>query len=295
VAATPTEGARAQSVPKGPSTMLRIVPLPRFAGEDLANGTVLPLTLDCLYDAPSTGVFSVQAIHTPMLSPRYWGLLSIASVFGADVGDFVSHDLHGGHWRGLAPMAVGLAAILLAERNSKRPTEIFYWLAIITVRTAATNLADLGTHDGQLPYGWVVVALALLLAALAALTNRRTTTGALPATGNAYWLGMLIAGTLGTAIGDGTADALGLGVAMGTVVLGAITAVLFVLRAWPAAAITAGYWVTVVAVRAAGTTMGDWSAHTIGLEVGTLCSGLVFIAGYLLLPKRRIAHLDVTI
>ena len=85
----------------------------------------------------------MQAIHTPTLSPRYWGLLSIASVFGADVGDFVSHDLHGGHWRGLAPMAVVLAAILLVERRSRRPTEIFYWLAIITVRTAATNLADL--------------------------------------------------------------------------------------------------------------------------------------------------------
>ena len=237
----------------------------------------------------------MQAIHTPTLSPRYWGLLSIASVFGADVGDSVSHDLHGGHWRGLAPMAVVLAAILLAERRSRRPTEIFYWLAIITVRTAATNLADLGTHDGQLPYGWVVAALALLLAALVALTSRRTSN--LPVTDNAYWLGMLIAGTLGTAIGDGTADALGLGVAKGTVVLGAITAVLFALRTWPAAAITAGYWVTVVAVRAAGTTLGDWSAHNLGLEVATLCSGFVFVAGYLLLPKRRVAtvHVDYTV
>jgi uncharacterized membrane-anchored protein len=29
----------------------------------------------------------------------------------------------------------------------KIPTEAYYWLAIIVLRTAATNLADLCTHD----------------------------------------------------------------------------------------------------------------------------------------------------
>ncbi len=232
----------------------------------------------------------MQIIHTPKLGVRYWGLLSIASVFGADLGDFVSHDLHGGHWRGLAPMAVVLAAILVAERRSSSPTHAYYWLAIITVRTAATNLADLATHDGKLSYGWVVAVLAILLALLIGLSSpRREPAGSLPKTGSAYWLGMLLAGTLGTAIGDGVADALGLGVDMGTALLGTVAAVLFTLRAWPAAATTAGYWVTVVAVRAAGTTLGDWGSHSFGLELGTLCSGMVFVACYALLPRSAAA------
>ncbi len=232
----------------------------------------------------------MQIIHTPKLGVRYWGLLSVASVLGADIGDFVSHDLHGGHWRGLAPMAVVLAAILFTERRSRTRTEAFYWLAIITVRTAATNLADLATHDGQISYGWVVAVLATLLTLLVGLSHRRTEpSGTLPKTGGAYWLAMLLAGTLGTAIGDGVADALGLGVTMGTALLGSLTGVLFVFRAWPAAAITVGYWLTVVAVRAAGTTLGDWGAHSFGLELGTLCSGVAFLACYVLLPRSEAA------
>ena len=225
----------------------------------------------------------MQIIHTPKLGFRYWGLLCIASVAGAGLGDFVSRDLHGGHWRGLAPIAVVLAAILFGERRSKVPTEIYYWSAIIIVRTAATNLADLATHDGKIPYGYAVSILAVLLALLVGLTGRRNeSAGTLPQPGGAYWLGMLLAGTLGTAAGDGVADALGLGVQMGTALLGAVTAVLLALRAWPAAATTMGYWVTVVSVRAAGTTLGDWGSHTVGLERGTLCSCTVFVACYVL-------------
>ena len=232
----------------------------------------------------------MQIIHTPKLGARYWALLSIASVLGADLGDFVSRDLHGGHSRGLAPIAIVLASILYAERRSGSRTEAYYWLAIITVRTAATNLADLATHDGRISYGLVVAVLAMLLALLIGLSDWRTTlSDALPRTGGSYWLAMLLAGTLGTAIGDGVADALGLGVALGTVLLGAITIVLFLFRAWPASAIVMGYWLTVVAVRATGTTLGDWGSHTFGLEMGTLCSGVAFLACYLLLPMPETA------
>ena len=229
----------------------------------------------------------MQAIHVPKLAPAYWTIISVASVFGANLGDFVSHNLHGGHWRGLAPLLVVLLGILWAERRSRRPTELFYWLAIVTVRTAATNLADLFTHDVLLPYGWAVAGLASLLAALVAATSRRSVPApGLPATDGAYWLGMLLAGTLGTAIGDGTADALGLGVVAGSAALGLLTAALFGLRAQASTATIASYWVTIVAVRAAGTTLGDLCAHTAGLEWSTLGTGLAFAAATLALSRR---------
>ena len=80
-----------------------------------------------------------------------------------------------------------------------------------------------------------------------------------------------------------------MGVDMGTALLGTAAAVLLALRARPAAAITAGYWVTVVAVRAAGTTLGDCGSHSFGLELGTFCSGAVFVACYVLLPRSPAA------
>ena len=236
----------------------------------------------------------MKPIHLPALGPAYWALISAASIFGANLGDFVAHDLHGGHWRGLLPLLAILLVILAVERRSTRATESFYWLAIITVRTAATNLADLATHDFGLPYPWAVAALAALLAVAVLATNRSAQGGTiplqasgLPSAGAGFWLCMLVAGTLGTAIGDGTADELGLGVLAGSAILGLVTAALFGLRATLATLAT--YWVTVVAVRAAGTTLGDLSAHTIGLEWSTLVTGLLFAALFLALPRSAFA------
>ncbi len=225
----------------------------------------------------------MKAIHLPTLGPCYWALISLASVFGANLGDFISHDLHGGHWRGLLPLLAILLALLTAERRSTRPTELFYWLAILTVRAAATNLADLATHDGGVPYLWAVLALAALLALVTGLVGRTRGASGMPAATGVYWLGMLLAGTLGTAIGDGTADELGLGVVAGSAVLGLVAAGLFGLRRVVASAAT--YWLTVVAVRAAGTTLGDLCAHTLGLEWSTVLTGLLFAAAYLALPR----------
>jgi hypothetical protein len=42
--------------------------------------------------------------------------------------------------------------IVSAEKRSVLTTEACYWLAIIVLRTGATNLADLGTRDFKLGY-----------------------------------------------------------------------------------------------------------------------------------------------
>ncbi len=218
--------------------------------------------------------------NVPPVGSRYWLVIVVASVFGANLGDFVSHDLHGGHWRGLLPLAAIFATILLLERRSPRRWEGWYWLAIVTLRTAATNLADLMTHDARLGYPAVVAALAVLLTAVVRL-GRPPATAGLPPTNGLYWLAMLLAGTLGTAAGDAVADRLGLGVGLGTAVLGALLLALLALRRARAVAAVAGYWITIVAVRMAGTTGGDLLAGTLGLPWSTLATGAL-LAGILL-------------
>ncbi len=230
----------------------------------------------------------MKPIHLPTPGPAYWALISLASVFGANLGDFVSHDVHAGHWRGLLPLLALLLAILFAERRSTRPTVAFYWLAILLVRTAATNLADLATHDFGLPYPWAVAALAALLALVVAGLGRPGVARGMPAADGGYWLSMLVAGTLGTAIGDGTADGLGLGVLAGSGVLALVTAALFGLRTVRTDA--SSYWLAVVAVRATGTTLGDTCAHALGLEWSTLATGLLFAAACLALPRAAPAR-----
>lgn len=217
--------------------------------------------------------------HTPSIDARYWTAISIASVFGANLGDFASHILHLGHWRGLAPLAVLAAGVFVLERRSKVATELFYWLLILLVRTAATNLADLLTHEFKLGYAAVIAVLAALLAGVVALNaSKAKGPGGLPAVDGQYWAAMLIAGTLGTAAGDGIAGQLGLGVALASVLLAAVTGVAFYLRARPGFQVLAFYWATIVLVRTTGTTIGDLAAHSGGLVVSTVATGCVFAA-----------------
>jgi uncharacterized membrane-anchored protein len=217
--------------------------------------------------------------NLPAITPRYWAAILVASMCGANTGDFLSHNLHLGHWRGLAPLAALFLLIVWAERRSRIATEAYYWLAIIVVRTAATNLADLATHDFGLGYPATDAALTALLAAVVALDpGRKQSANAvgrvvssasimkLPATDTPYWVAMLIAGTLGTASGDWVAHSLGLGFA--SVVLVAVFGVVL-LTAWRVGGMSVSwYWTGIVAARTAGTTLGDYLASRHGLDLG---------------------------
>jgi hypothetical protein len=105
----------------------------------------------------------MQTLHVPAAGVRYWAILAVASTFGANSGDFVSSYLRLGHAKGLLPLAILLGIILLAERRSRLRTEMFYWAAIIVIRTGATNLADLLNFDLHLGYPAILIGLTALL------------------------------------------------------------------------------------------------------------------------------------
>jgi hypothetical protein len=52
-----------------------------------------------------------------------------------------------------------LIAIVIAERRAQRSTEAWYWLVVIVLRAAATNLADLARHTFEWPYLRVIAGL----------------------------------------------------------------------------------------------------------------------------------------
>jgi uncharacterized membrane-anchored protein len=245
----------------------------------------------------------MQVKNLPSITPRYWTAILVASMCGANTGDFLSHNLHLGHWRGLPPLAALFLIVLWAERRARIATEAYYWLAIIVLRTAATNLADLGTHDFDLGYGVIETGLTVLLIATL-LINRggsaATASGALPerqrlnlpATDANYWLAMLTAGTLGTATGDFVAEAvgLGLGLSFGSVVLVVIFGAVLVVS-WRFGKMTKPwYWASIVAARTAGTTLGDLLASRhgwdLGLPVSTAITGSMLAAIVILWPHR---------
>ncbi|MBV9461630.1 MAG: hypothetical protein JO141_29515 [Bradyrhizobium sp.] len=236
----------------------------------------------------------MKSIHLPALGPRYWTALCIASIFGANMGDFFAHDLGLGHVAGLPFLAAALAIVIVAERFDTLRHQGYYWCAIIIVRTAATNFADFAAGDLKLPRVWVVVVLAILLIAAVWLSWRfawrqlANKADEVLCADLGYWVCMFLAGTLGTVIGDYSSHNLKLEDAGAAILLSPIVALLFIAGRNGRLLLLPLYWATVVAIRAAGTAIGDTLAgrHMLGLPLSTAVTGAVFIVLLVLWRER---------
>jgi len=199
-------------------------------------------------------------------------------------------------------LATLFSVILWAERRAKLATEAYYWLAIIVPCAAATNLADLATHDLKLGDDLVESGLTLLLIVILLVDlarGRPTSIGAealgrqgpnLPATDATYWIALLTAGILGTASGDFVTGVLGLG--YGSVILGTIYGIVLLVPTRVGGMTKAWYWASIVAARTAGTTMGDLVARRQGLSLSTACTGLLLASIVVLWRDRSAAAIS---
>ena len=142
----------------------------------------------------------MHRVNVPDVDARYWTAITLASIFGCNLGDCFSFYAHWNHWIGLAPLAAIFAALLLAERRSAHATQAWYWTVVIVLRAAATNLADLATHTFEWPYLRVILGLAVLQVVVVwPVVSRSVTQGGerpgRPVTSGWYWVSLLTAGT----------------------------------------------------------------------------------------------------
>jgi uncharacterized membrane-anchored protein len=222
-----------------------------------------------------------QVRNLPKLNSKYWVSLIAASVFGTSTGDFVSDYLHLGHLSGIPILLAVLAATFMIEKVSTWSSAIFFWAAIITIRTAATNVGD-SFHDFGINFNVSIPLVASLFIAAVAIyksgaAKDMRSDGSVRVNGP-YWLCMCLAGILGTLAGDFTSFVTGLGTLGASLALGAgVAAMLF--RGKSGQLLQPFYyWATVALIRSAGTAAGDFLAHGIGLGLSTAVTGLVFIA-----------------
>ena len=221
-----------------------------------------------------------QARHTPISGLHFWTALSLASILGCNTGDYFASFF--GLLSGLPALIVAFAVIATIEHRDRSNTIAWYWLAIVVVRTAATNLADFVAHQTGVVYA-IATVTALLFAVLALARARRhgapaATANGLPVVDGLYWFAMLTAGTLGTALGDFISFKSGLALGGASLVLSACVALLVIGRTNGATAWPVPYWLLVVLIRTAGTSVGDWFAHQLGLWQSTAIFALLLVA-----------------
>ena len=213
----------------------------------------------------------MTAINAPALGWRYWVMLCCASVLGADLGDLLSRELGLGYWRGLPVLGAVFAVLVFAARRAPR-SAVWYWLSIVIVRAAATNLADWqALNEGEPPslrfdaaFPVIIAGWSVLLILLALRDRRKMQNQIRVETDLWFWASMLVVGTLGTAIGDWLGFLSGLGLvgatALTTTVLGVALAALAVKARHEVFA----FWTLVLVIRTWGTNVGDLSTDAAG-------------------------------
>lgn len=209
----------------------------------------------------------------------YWLAMLAASALGTNVGDLWAEILFPGRWTSLAALLVVCAAAVSYDRIAGARSEAGYWIAIVGMRAAATNLADIMTHDLALGYAVSSVLLAGVTMFAARFTHPDTARGGSPRVDGAYWIAMFIAGLFGTVAGDLIHHTIGLYIA--SAALCAVLIGLILGRDAFAPRSVLLYWAIIMAERCAGTALGDMLASrraiALGLPLASICTAVLIL------------------
>lgn len=199
----------------------------------------------------------------PAVTFGFWVIKVLATTLGETGGDAVSMSLGLGYAIGtIIFMALFLAAVAVQIRApSFQPVR--YWLAIIASTMVGTTLADFA--DRSLGIGYAGGSTLLLVLLLGSLLLWRCTLGSIdihtvssPRSELFYWLTIMFSQTLGTALGDWTADSAGLGYLGATVIFGGALLLVAMAYRWTRLSHTALFWIAFVLTRPLGAVVGDF-------------------------------------
>jgi uncharacterized membrane-anchored protein len=198
----------------------------------------------------------------PEVTLLFWIMKIAATTLGETGGDAVSMSMHLGYLVGTAIFAVVFLVAVAAQIKAEGFHPLLYWTTIIATTTVGTTLADFADRSLGIGYaGGSALLFLLLLSSLVlwyrALGTVSVATVSSPKAEAFYWVTILFSQTLGTALGDWTADTAGLGYEGGAVVFGALLLVLVALYYKTKLSRTFLFWSAFILTRPLGAVLGD--------------------------------------
>lgn len=220
----------------------------------------------------------------PEITILFWLIKVMSTTVGETGADFLAVNLGLGPTVTTLLMMFLLAITLITQLRAARYSPAIYWLTVVLVSIVGTQLTDALTDGlGVSLYVSTAVCSAALAVTFAAwyatektlsihtiVTRRRELF---------YWAAILFTFALGTAAGDLTTEALGLGFTLGVIIFGLLilaTAGAYYLGA--NAVLT--FWIGYILTRPLGASLGDLLSQSQtdgGLGLGTIATSGVFL------------------
>jgi len=206
-----------------------------------------------------------QAILTkvPEVTFIFWIIKILATTLGETAGDTLSMSMNLGYLVSTGIFAAAFLIAVMIQILTKKFHPIVYWITIITTTTVGTTLADFADRSLGVGYaGGTSMLFALLMASLIiwqrTLGSVAIDTVSSPKSEIFYWVTIMFSQTLGTALGDWTADTAGLGYTGGAVFFSALLALLALAYYRTKISHTILFWAAFILTRPLGAVVGDF-------------------------------------
>lgn len=202
------------------------------------------------------------ASKVPEVTLLFWIIKVLATTLGETGGDTLSMSMNLGYLVSTGIFALAFVVAVTVQIRAPRFHPLIYWITVIATTTVGTTLADFA--DRSLGIGYPGGAAILLLLVLASLFAWYATLGTVavdsvqsPKSEVFYWVTIMFSQTLGTALGDWTADSLGLGYVGGTVLFGSLLVLLALAYYRTRISHTLLFWAAFILTRPLGAVVGD--------------------------------------
>lgn len=234
----------------------------------------------------------------PAVTLIFWVIKIFATTLGETGGDAVSMSMNLGYLIGTGIFMLFFIAAVIAQILAKRFSPFLYWTTIIATTTVGTTMADFA--DRSLGIGYAGGTLILFIALIGSLLVWYRTLGSVsvhtvssPKTEMFYWVTIMFSQTLGTALGDWTADTAGLGYSGGAVVFGSILLLIVAAYFWTKISRVILFWTAFIFTRPLGAVVGDFLDKPLnagGLALSRYSASLAIlgfiVACILVFPQR---------
>jgi len=211
----------------------------------------------------------------PEVTLIFWIIKILATTLGETGGDALSMSMNLGYLVSTGIFAAIFAVAVIVQVLAKKFHPVVYWTTIVATTTVGTTLADFVDRSLGIGYaGGTTILFILLMASLwlwhRTLGSVAVDTVSSPKSEMFYWVTIMFSQTLGTALGDWTADTTGLGYGGAAIVFGTMLAVIAAAYYRTNINRTALFWAAFILTRPLGAVVGDFLDKPIskgGLEL----------------------------